>query len=60
MSFVISAVTASQSFMFWSVVVLGACVGSFLNVCILRIPEKTFLSTRGLYVRPVELLSHLI
>ena len=42
MSFVISAVTASQSFMFWSVVVLGACVGSFLNVCILRIPEKTF------------------
>ena len=42
MSFIMTAVTASQSFMFWSLVLLGACVGSFLNVCILRIPEKTF------------------
>jgi len=33
---------ASQSFAFWSVAALGACIGSFMNVCILRIPEETF------------------
>jgi leader peptidase (prepilin peptidase)/N-methyltransferase len=33
---------ASQSFAFWSVVALGACIGSFMNVCIIRIPEQTF------------------
>ena len=42
MSLIISAMIAAQSFMFWSVVILGACVGSFLNVCIIRIPQKTF------------------
>lgn len=29
--------------MFWFMFVLGACIGSFLNVCILRVPEGTFL-----------------
>lgn len=33
---------AVQSFVFWSVVALGACIGSFLNVVILRLPERTF------------------
>lgn len=33
---------AVQSLIFWSLIVLGACVGSFMNVCILRIPEQTF------------------
>lgn len=33
---------ASQSFIFWSSVAIGACVGSFLNVCIFRIPENNF------------------
>lgn len=27
---------------FWLIIVLGLCIGSFLNVCILRIPEGTF------------------
>ena len=38
----IPMIVATQSFMFWSLVAIGLCVGSFLNVCILRIPEKTF------------------
>lgn len=29
--------------MFWLIFILGACIGSFLNVCILRVPEGTFL-----------------
>lgn len=35
---------ASQSSMFWLTFAFGACIGSFLNVCILRIPERNFFS----------------
>lgn len=33
-----------QSFQTWLMLVLGLVIGSFLNVCILRIPDKTFFS----------------
>jgi leader peptidase (prepilin peptidase) / N-methyltransferase len=41
-TFLIQLFVAAQSFTFWTVVALGSCIGSFLNVCIIRIPEGTF------------------
>lgn len=44
MSTLYSMIVAGQSFYFWSIMAMGACVGSFMNVCILRIPEQSFFS----------------
>jgi len=44
MSTLYSVIVAGQSFYFWSIMAMGACVGSFMNVCILRIPEQSFFS----------------
>lgn len=40
----LQTLAATQSLLFWFAIIIGACIGSFLNVCILRIPEKTFWS----------------
>jgi leader peptidase (prepilin peptidase)/N-methyltransferase len=44
MNFIFYLVMAAKSPFFWLAFVTGACIGSFLNVCILRIPERAFWS----------------
>lgn len=40
----LQTLAATQSLLFWFAIIIGACIGSFLNVCIFRIPEKIFWS----------------